>query len=384
MAAPITPRFAVSATFLAFGLLVGLWGGSMPEVAEAAKVDAQTIGSAYLAFAFAGLLAFVISARIGARVSLKHRLLFMLALTIACVFALFHVQSGFGLIGGLFMFAFLSSSVDLVMNSEAVAVERDLETPVLSGFHGLASFGVAGGAIAGSFISAELGLTATAFTALLIGICAFTAIALGTPDRGATQPVGASSSWFRPGLPLVALALIVGASQSGEIASVMFSAKALAEQEPGMIAWSGIGATAYAFFQAIVRMSGDRLRRAFGDATLIRWALLIALTGFLIVSFSPALPVTVAGFAIIGIGTACIVPCGFAMAASLTDRTAAAAISMLLIIGGAVRVPSPYIYGLVAEATGFTKAFIVYAIFVAAALAIAWLALGAPLRRRPA
>lgn len=384
MSRSITPRFAVSAIFLAFGLLMGLWGGSLPEVARAADVDAQTIGSAYLAYAFAGLLAFVVSARIGGGVSLKHRLLIVLALTIACLFALFHVQSGWGLIGGLFLFAFLSSSVDLVMNSEAVAVERDLGTPVLSGFHGLASFGVAGGAIAGSFISAELGLTAAATAAVLVGAFAFGAIALGTPHRGATQPAGASSTWFRPGLPLVALALIVGASQSGEIASVMFSAKALAEQSPDLIAWSGVGATAYAFCQASVRMSGDRLRRAFGDAMLIRWALLIALSGFLIVSLSPALPVTVAGFAIVGIGTACIVPCGFAMAAGLSDRTAAAAISMLLIIGGLIRVPSPFVFGLVAEAAGFSRAFIVYGIIVAAALAIAWLALATPMRRRTA
>lgn len=379
----LSPRMAVGTVFFCFGATVGLWGGSVAEVARVGAISPDVIGSAFVGFGAAGILGMAVAGKIGKSVSLKARLIVLILLTAVCLATLFHVRSAASLIVGLSLFAFLSSSVDLVMNSEGLAVERDRGMPVLAGFHGLASLGLGCGSIAGSYLSVTFGLTVSAIAGLAVYGVGAAAVFIGTPNRGATQPSGGGSSWFVPEWPLVALSLIVGCSIAGEIASAMFSAQTLTSQAPALAAYAGAGATAFALFQAAVRMFGDRLRAMFGDQRLIRVSLATALLGFVVVTTSTSFAVSAIGFAIVGVGTACIVPCGFAMAAAMSARPAAAVISMVSIITGAIRIPAPLVYGWVAQSTGFAFAFIVFALLIAAALVLA-LAVGRSRLRRPA
>lgn len=374
----VTPRAAVATVFLCFGLSVGLWGGSVAEVARLAGTSAETVGSTFFGYGIAGILGLTLAGRIGRGISLKRRLLALLGIAGVCLAVLFHAASATALIVGLFVFSFFLSSIDLVMNSEAVAVERDRGRPVLSGFHGLASLGVGLGAISGSYLSVKAGLTTTAIVGLLVHTTAICAVLLGTPNRGATHPRGAGSTWFRPSFGLVALSLMLGASIAGEMAATMFSAQTLTSQAPELAAYAGAGATAFALFQAALRLRGDRLRSLFGDERLVRVSLAVALVGFVVVAASPGFGVSALGFAIVGLGTACIVPCGFATAARMSHRPAAAVISMLSLITGLLRIPAPLAYGWLAARAGFAPSFLLYALIVGAALVLALAALGRP------
>ncbi len=133
--------------------------------------------------------------RIGTHVSLKNRLLVLLFLTGACLAALFHASNAPALIIGLSAFSFLACGVDLVMNAEAIAVEKDHEKPVLAGFHGMASIGLGVGAISGSYLSVKFGMAATTFAGIGVTLIAAVAVILGTPNRGATHPIAKA----RPG-----------------------------------------------------------------------------------------------------------------------------------------------------------------------------------------
>ncbi|MGE0283123.1 MAG: MFS transporter [Rhizobiaceae bacterium] len=363
---------AVGTVFFCFGILMGLWGGSLAEVARLASASPETIGSAFFAYSIAGIVGMAFAGRIGRRISLKIRLLVLLLMAGACLAALFQVTNATALIIGLAIFSFVASSVDLVMNAEAIAVEHDRRHPVLAGFHGLASLGVGFGAIAGSYLSVTHGVAATTIANVVVTAAALIAVLFGTPNRGATHPVGHGSTWFVPAWPLVALGLIVGASIAGEIASTMFSTQALESHAPNLAAYAGIGATAFAFVQGGVRMVGDRLRRTFGDERLIRMSLATATVGFVVVTLSPTFTICALGFALVGLGTACIVPSGFALAASMSARPAAAVISMLAIITGVARIPAPLIYGWVAESTTFASAFLIYALIVAGGFALSF------------
>jgi MFS family permease len=158
----------------------------------------------------------------------------------------------------------------------------------------------------------------------------------------------------------------------------MFSAQTLASQAPALAAYAGAGATAFALFQAALRLCGDRLRRTIGDERLVSVSLAVALLGFVVVAASPGFVTSAAGFAIVGLGTACIVPCGFATAARLSPRPAAAVISMLSLITGLLRIPAPLAYGWLASRAGFAPSFLLYALIVGAALVLALAAFGRP------
>lgn len=370
--------------FLCFGLIIGLWGGSVAEVARFASITPEVIGSAFLGYAVAGILGMAVIGRIGGAVSLKKRLLILLAITACCTVALFHASTSAQLIAGLFVFSFLMSSIDLVMNSEALAVEKDRGAPVLSGFHGLASLGVAIGALAGSYLSVTISVGFTALTGAAVFALAAAAIAIGTPDRGPTHAPDTGSSWFRPSLIVIGIGLVLGVSTSGELAATMFSAQTLTSQAPELAAYAGFGATAFALFQSAVRLTGDRWRALIGDRRLIVISLAATLAGFAVVAASSSVAVSALGFAMVGIGTACIVPCCFATAARLSGHSAAATISMIAIVSGLVRIPAPFIYGVAAEATGFAPAFTIYALLAATALTFALLSAGGSRIRRPA
>jgi hypothetical protein len=372
-----TPRFSVAVTFLAFGLGVGFWGGSVAVVTARADVSPDVLGGAFFAFGIAQLLGFGAAGRIATSVSLKHRLLFLLAAIAACLALLLQVQGPAALIAGLFMFSFLGACVDLVMNSEAVAVEHELGRPVMSGFHALASLGVALGSIAGSWLSVSFGVTATAILGAVTYGAAIAVASVATPDRGPTVVSSGGGTFFKLRFAFVALALIAGCTMAIEMSAVMFSANAFTELAPTLAAYAGAGAMVYAFLQAGVRAAGDTLRARLGDAPLIALSSTLALAGLGVLSFAQGPAMAISGLALIGIGTACIVPAAFILAPRVAGVPAVSAISVLAVIGAPTRIVMPLFYGLAASQIGYISAYGVYLALAAVMLCLSLLMLRA-------
>jgi hypothetical protein len=95
------------------------------------------------------------------------------------------------------------------------------------------------------------------------------------------------------------------------------------------------------------------------------------LAGLVNVTLSVSFAHSIAGFALVGLGTACIVPAGFALAPRLAPATAAAAISTLSIIGAPFRIITPMAYGALAGATSFSFGYSVYALLAMIAFFLA-------------
>ncbi|MGL4406050.1 MAG: hypothetical protein ACRCT6_09840 [Notoacmeibacter sp.] len=332
----------------------------MPVVTQNSGLSPEELGAAFVGFGIAGIAGFAIASRVFVAVSLKRRLLFLLALTALCLAVLLHAQSAFLLFAALFVFSFLLASVDLVMNSEGVAVERELSIPILSGFHALSSIGLAAGAILGSYLSSTFGVLITAIVGFIAYGISMLAVVKATPDRGPTEATS-GQSWFKPTTTFFLLSTIVGISIATELSMIMFSAKTLAAEAPALAAYAGSGATVYAFVQAITRFSGDALRAKIGDEKLLVISMGIALLGLANVVLSTGFTHSIIGFAIVGFGTACIVPAGFALAPKLAPASAASAISTLIIIGAPYRIIAPMIYGSVAGYASFSLGYGIYA-----------------------
>ena len=368
----LTPRAAVAITFLCFGIGLGLWSGSVPEVSRHANLTPEALGAAFVGFGIAGVVGFALAGRVLVSISLKRRLLLLLGLTALCLAVLLHAGSAFSLMAALFIYSFLAASVDLVMNSEGVAVERETGFPILSGFHAMSSVGLAGGAILGSYLSVTYGVSATAFAGFIAYGAAMLAVVYATPDRGPTE-AAADKSWFRPSTTFILLSTIVGISIAIEISTIMFSAKTLAAKAPALAAYAGTGATVYAMVQAAARFGGDALRAKIGDEKLLVISLAIILSGLANVVLSTGFTHSIIGFGILGLGTACIVPAGFALAPKLAPASAAAAISTLSMIGSPFRIIAPLAYGGISGVAGFSYGYGIYAALAVIAFFLALL-----------
>ena len=74
-----------------------------------------------------------------------------------------------------------------------------------------------------------------------------------------------------------------------------------------------------------------------------------------------------AGFALIGVGTGAIVPCGFALAARQTAARPAVGLSSASLFSTLTRLPAPLATGAIAQSFSLPLAFAAFAVALAAA-----------------
>jgi hypothetical protein len=89
-----------------------------------------------------------------------------------------------------------------------------------------------------------------------------------------------------------------------------------------------------------------------------------------LVSVQAGFAVSVAGFALIGIGTGPIVPCGFALAARQSAAGPAVGLASASLFSALTRLPAPLATGAIAQALSLPIAFGAFALALAATAAV--------------
>ena len=151
---------------------------------------------------------------------------------------------------------------------------------------------------------------------------------------------------------------------------MLWSAKLLNDEAPKLAAIAGLGASFFGLCTAVVRFSGDAIRARTGDIPLMLGSLIVAIAGFALVGLSGGFWPSAAGFAIIGFGTACVIPSIFALSASYVPANRAAGIGFVSLIAGMPRTLAPWIFGFISEHHTMSLAFGLCAVAYAIALAL--------------
>lgn len=115
------------------------------------------------------------------------------------------------------------------------------------------------------------------------------------------------------------------------------------------------------------RHHGDRLRSTFGDVPLMAGSIVVAIIGF--VGVAPGFTTTVLAFALVGFGTAVLIPCIFALAAAELPGARVAGIATVATIAGLPRVLAPWVFGLIAAQASMSFAFGLTTVLLLIALA---------------
>ncbi len=366
----LTPRIAVASMFAAFGVAVGLWSGASATKLIQADISPAAFGviltvnvATYLAaMSFGGFLARFFTAK---RILLTSAPLMglMMATMLATrhAWVIYASLTASGFVGGL---------VDLTMNAEGTKVEKQLMRPILAGLHGVVSATLAIGAIAGSLLVNSAWPFLAPLIALGVMAAASITVAIGAPEGGLEHESASAPEQARHFSPaIIVLGLVLGVSIACETSTMVWSSILLQSQAPALAAISGLGAAFFAACQAGVRLNADRLRRRFSDRFLMMASMGIAIIGFLIVAADLSFPITVAGFAVIGVGLGAVVPCGFAMAVAQPNVTPSAALSATALFGAVIRLPAPLAVGAIASAVSLSGAFAGFTVILAGAIA---------------
>lgn len=213
----------------------------------------------------------------------------------------------------LFLFGAGNSLLDVAMNAQGVELEHIRGHPVLGSLHTLWSIGgllgaAIGAAVAAVGISAPAHFALAAASLLTAGLVA-TVRLLPDPGGGTVEPVFARPNRKLAGLGIVAFCALLTEGVVNDWSAVYL--REIAGAGPGIAA---SGFAAFSLTMAIVRLLSDRIVARVGPVMFVRGAGAVATAGLALVLLGGTPLSGVAGFGLLGVGLAGVLPVVFGVA----------------------------------------------------------------------
>jgi MFS family permease len=361
-------RLAVTVTFVAHGAITGSFATRIPWFQDHLQAGLGQLGLALLAPAVGSLVAMPTAGRLihrfGGRAAARWFLaLFCLMLALPALapdLAVLWVT--------LLVYGAVAGMCDVAMNAQAVVIERRAGRSIMSGLHGMWNVGgLAGGAVgvlaANADADARVHLAIVAAVLLVAGAVAGPLLLDARAEAGEAAP----PRFVLPSRHVLLLGLVGFCAVFGEAASQDWCAvylRQITASSPGVAAASY---TAFAATMAAGRLCGDMVVRRLGAVLTIRISGIVAmLGGILVVVARTPLP-AIAGFMLIGLGVAVVVPLVFAAAgnATATPGEGVAGVATISYTSGFV---APSAIGGIAAISSLSVSFAVVAALMAGIL----------------
>jgi len=377
-------RRAVSIAFLAFGAVMGSWVPRLPALKDHLHLSDGQIGYALVALAVGA----VIGAAVGRVVLGRGARAWVRGGTVAIGVALLGpglAQSFAQLFIALVLLGICAGFIDMLENAQAAEVERTEGRPLLNGFHGFWSLGAFLGALlAGGAAFAgvpPLPQFALAAGAAVAGSAFFLR---DLPDTRSGAPRLAPAGAGRYSLTgfVIAVAAISFCAILVEGGGADWSALYLREfshADPGIAAG---GFAAFALAATLVRFRADLLTARTSPSVVARLGALVAAVGLALAIAVPALPSAIVGFALVGIGTAALVPLAFSAGANL--GASGTALTLVLAVGYLGSIAGPAMIGTTADHVGLRVALAIPLVGALVVIALAGSLNRGPAESRPA
>ena len=367
----LTPRVATSVMFFVNGLVFATWVLHIPNVRDALRLSDAQVGTAILGIAVGSMFSMPLSGRWimrygSAAVTRLFAALFCLSLPLPFLAGnlstLFLALAALGLTGG---------AMDVAMNAQGVAVERNLQRPVLSSFHAWFSLGNLAGALAGSLL---LGLGAGLWTHLM-GILALSLLAVGVcalsllprqcdthEQTAAPAAPGTPAPWsqrFRLSPAVASMGLLCFLAMLGEGATGDWSGLYFRDVLAATGGLVGLGYIAFTLAMTLGRTFGDRWRSRYGATPLVIAGALLSGLGMLLAVVSTSPLVAGVGYALTGLGAANIVPVLYGAAGRTMNARGLAQVATLGYLGF---LAGPPLIGYVSHLLGLRAGLLVIAL----------------------
>ncbi|MEU2716440.1 MFS transporter [Streptomyces sp. NPDC007205] len=352
-------RYAVAAVFAVHGAVTGTFATRVPWIQDHASLSSGRLGFALAFTAFGASCAMPLAGRISHRFGSRTALRGLLALWTLSLVLPSLAPNLATLCLAMFTYGASSGMADVAMNALGVEVERLLGRSVMSGLHGMWSAGTLTGSAAGT-LAAHLGsdarlhftLTAAVLTVLGLAVCA-RVLDLQPAEEEEPPP--------RFALPPRS-ALLIGTvgfcAVFAEGASLDWSAVFLRDRLDSSAGVAAACTTGFVLTMAVARIAGDAVVNRYGAVRTVRAGGVLAVLGGLLIVAAAHPAVAMAGFALMGLGIAVVVPLCFAAAghAGPNPSQAIAGVATITYTSGLI---APSLIGGVAQATSLVMSFCV-------------------------
>ena len=347
-------RIATRIAFFIGGFAISAWAPLIPFAKRKLALDDGQLGLMLLCLGVGSVLMMPLAGGLAARFGCRRMILVAGATICLCMPALMLAPSIPVLALVLAVFGASMGVLDVVMNVQAVIVERDSGRAMMSGFHGMYSVGgIAGaGGVAGA-------LTLGASPLLAIGGMAIVAALLLAASRRGLLVEGGDGghpAFVLPRGRVLLIGAVCFAMFLSEGAVLDWSAVFLTSMRNADPATAGFGYVAFAVTMTIGRLTGDRIVQALGAFRVVVCGALVAASGFALAIFVPSSLAGLAGFALVGAGAANVVPVMFSAAGRQRGMPTHLAVAAVTTMGYAGVLLGPAALGFIAKGTSLAAA----------------------------
>ncbi len=348
---------AVAAMFILNGALFGIWASRIPAVRDRLDLTHEALGLGLLFMAAGAVCSFPITGRLTDKFGAVSITRVIAVLYTLSLILLAFAGSFWALAAFLFVFGAFHGSMDVAMNAWAAEVEQAYDKPVMSSFHAMWSLGAGLGALSG-YGAVQLGMTVMQHFLLAGGVVVGLALVLSWvrwTSRRAASSGGAVFALPSGALILVGFTALCGALGEGAVAD--WSAIFLRDVTGAAESAAALGYAVFSVTMVAFRLAGGLVISRFGPVATARFGGVCAALGVLGVVSATQPMLALAGFALMGIGYAVIMPLAFSRAANDPHVPPGQAIASVATLGYGGLLIGPPLIGFLAEMLTLRLAF---------------------------
>ncbi|CTQ57283.1 MFS transporter [Roseibium album] len=356
----IAARRVVSAVFFMCGTFIGLWASRIPDIKTATGLSEGGFGILLLVMAVGALLAFPLAGALMDRKG-SASVTKMTAIATVVAFALIGLAPSTPILTvTLFMGGFAFGALDVSMNGWGAEVEKRLERPIMSSFHGLFSLG-AGVAAAAGGVAIKLGLSVTQhfclWSALAIPILVWTLRQPWSHTGTGVRNEGKSPLFAIPKGALFLAGLIALVAALGEGAMTDWAALYQIYDLGYSEAIAPTAFTVFSVAMVIMRLAGDRVIALYGPVAVARASGLVASLGCLLLVSGLNIWTVWAGSFVMGLGYAVLFPLAMSRAASDPHMSTGQALAAVATLGYGAFLFGPPLLGFIGDLFSLRMSF---------------------------
>ena len=351
-------RIFLSLFFFISGFTFATWASRIPTIKSTFNFNEAELGSALLALPIGSLIGLPISGWLVSRFNSRVPLAFGYGLNTIALALIGFAPNTLSLIAAMVMFAFTTRIFNISVNTQAIALQKQFDRKIIGSFHGFWSTGGIAGIAFSTFLLAlnvSLQLHFMIVGAMALAVTCYSYRFLLQNDRAKS---GNKLVISKPDPYILYLGLVV-----------FFAAIC----EGGMFDWSGIyfqevikvkiftyGYLIFMTFMAMSRFASDLIIVRIGmPATYIMSAVCIV-CGISMAIIFPHFWTAMAGFSLVGFGTAAVVPMSYALAGASRKYSPGMAISIITTYTITGMLLGPPMIGYLAHAFNLRVSFIIF------------------------
>jgi MFS family permease len=352
-------RIAVGAMFFMAGLCFASWASRIASIQQNLGLSFAALGGILSAIPVGLMLSLPFSGWIITKIGSRRLLIIALTVYGGTLVCLGLAQNSFQLVCVLLLFGFSSNSVNISVNTQAVATEKLYEKPIMASFHGLWSLAGFTGAGIGTFMIAK-GIDPFHHF-LIVSITIIICIVIAARSLKDDKVTDSGPIFVMPDSSLIKLGIIAFCSMICEGTMFDWSTiyfRDVIHPDKTLI---GIGYTSFMLAMAAGRFVADWFAHRFGLKRILQISGSLTALGLLTAVIFPYLPSAIFGFILVGIGVSSVVPMVYSAAGRSKTMAPGVALAAVSTIGFAGFLIAPPVIGFIASLATLRASFVLIA-----------------------